>query len=122
MPTPAAELPAILLTHGGSVRVRGADRDREIPIEDFFVSYFTTTLEPGELLTEVRLRRWPDGTGACFLEESRRYGDFAVVGVAALIRLDANGRCAEVAVTLFGVGDAPYPVAQAAALLVGQNA
>lgn len=117
---PAAELPALLLTYGGSVVAHGSDGDREIPAEDFFVSYFTTALEPGELLTEVRLRRWPEGTGCCFLEESRRYGDYAVVGVSALMHLDADGRCDEVAVTLFGVGEAPYPVAQAASLLVGQ--
>ncbi len=118
---PAAELPALLLTHGGSVVVHSANGERDVPAEDFFVTYFTTVLEPGELLTEVRLRRWPAGTGWCFLEESRRYGDYAVVGVAALMRLDAEGRCAEVAVTLFGVGDAPYPVTQATALLVGQT-
>ncbi len=88
---PAAELPALLLTHGGSVVVHGADGEREISANDFFVSYFTTALEPGELLTEVRLRRWPEGTGWCFLEESRRYGDYAVVGVAALMRLDTDG-------------------------------
>ncbi len=117
---PAAELPALLLTHGGSVIVKHVGGEREIPAENFFVSYFTTVLEPGELLTEVRLRRWPEGTGWCFLEESRRYGDYAVVGVAALMRLDANGQCAEVAVTLFGVGEVPYVVASAPALLVGQ--
>ncbi|ETW98890.1 MAG: hypothetical protein ETSY1_16990 [Candidatus Entotheonella factor] len=117
---PAAELPALLLTYGGSVIARGAGGDQEIPAEDFFVSYFTTALEPGELLTEVRLRRWPEGTGWCFLEESRRYGDYAVAGVAALMHVNASGRCDEVAVTVFGVGDVPYPVGQAASLLVGQ--
>lgn len=116
---PAAELPALLLTHGGSVVVHGADGDREIPAEDFFVSYFTTVLAPGELLTEVRLRRWPEGTGWCFLEESRRHGDYAVVGVATLLCLNADGQCTEVAVTLFGVGETPHRVAQAAPLLVG---
>ncbi len=118
---PAAELPALLLTHGGSVVVHGANGDREIPAEAFFVTFLTTALEPGELLTEVRLNRWPPGTGWCFLEESRRYGDYAVVGVAALMHLDADGSCAQVAVTLFGVGDAPYVVAEAATLLVGHT-
>lgn len=117
---PAAELPALLLTYGGSVLVQGANGAREIPAADFFVTFLTTALEPGELLTEVRLRRWPTGTGWCFLEESRRYGDFAVAGVAALVHLDADGRCTQAAVTLFGVGDAPYPVAEATGLLVGQ--
>ncbi len=118
---PAAELPAVLLTHGGSVVVQGANGDREIPAADFFVTLWSTALEPGELLTEVRLRRWPAGTGWCFLEESRRYGDYAVVGVAALLHVGADGRCAQAAVTLFGVGDVPYAVSEAPALLVGQT-
>lgn len=118
---PAAELPALLLTHGGSVVVQGVHGSREIPAEEFFVTILTTTLEPGELLTEVRLRRWPAGTGWCFLEESRRYGDYAVVGVAALLHLHADGGCAQVAVTLFGVGDTPYVVAEAPTLLVGHR-
>jgi CO/xanthine dehydrogenase FAD-binding subunit len=65
----------LLLTHGGNVQIHGANGGREIPAEAFFVTFLITIPEPEELLTEVRLRRWPAGTGRCFLEESRRYGD-----------------------------------------------
>jgi carbon-monoxide dehydrogenase medium subunit len=117
---PAAELPAVLLAYGGSVVVQGPQQAREIAAEELFLTYFTTALEANEILTAVRCPRWPQGTGWCFLEESRRHGDFAMVGVAALVTLDAAHRCTRVAVVLTGVGGVPYKVAEAAAILLGQ--
>jgi CO/xanthine dehydrogenase FAD-binding subunit len=116
---PAAELPAVLLAYGGSVTVQGPQGTREIPAAELFLTYFTTTLAPTEILTEVRFPQWSQGTGWCFLEESRRHGDFAMVGVAVLLTLDTARRCTRVAVTLTGVGGMPYQVTEATDLLVG---
>ena len=116
---PAAELPAVLLAHGGSVQVQGPRGTRQIGADDLFRTYLTTALEPDEILTEVYFPRWPAGTGWCFMEESRRHGDFAMVGVAVLLTLDAAQRCTQVAVALCGVGDRPHKVAAAPALLLG---
>lgn len=116
---PAAELPAVLLAYGGSVTVQGPHGTREIPAAELFLTYFTTTLAPEEILTEVRFPQWPQGTGWCFLEESRRHGDFAMVGVAVLLTLDTARRCTRVAVVLTGVGGVPHQVTQATDILVG---
>jgi aerobic carbon-monoxide dehydrogenase medium subunit len=115
----AAELPALLRTYGGSVIVQGSSGRRQIPAEAFFVTYLTTALEPSDMIVEVQFSQWPAGTGWCFLEESRRHGDFAVAGVTALLTLDANGLCSQVAVTLFGVGGVPIRIEAASDLLVG---
>jgi CO/xanthine dehydrogenase FAD-binding subunit len=117
---PAAELPAVLLAFGGHVRVHGPQGTRQISAEAFFLTYFTTTLEANEILTEVHFPRWPRGTGWCFMEESRRHGDFAMVGVAVLLALDAERRCSRVGVVLTGVGGAPYQVTEASTILLGQ--
>lgn len=117
---PAAELPAVLLAYGGSVQVQGAQGTRQIAAADLFVTYFTTLLEPDEVLTQVHFPRWPEGTGWCFMEESRRHGDFAMVGVATLLTMDSARRCTRVAVALTGVGGTPYAVHEAASLMVGQ--
>lgn len=117
---PAAELPAILLAYGGSVMAQGVAGRREVTADELFLTYFTTTLEHDEILTEIRLPRWPQRTGWCFLEESRRHGDFAMLGVAALVTLDARASCTQAAVTITGVGGAPFHVPQAASILVGQ--
>jgi carbon-monoxide dehydrogenase medium subunit len=117
---PAAELPAVLLAYGGSALIQGPQGTRQVAAEELFLTYFTTALAPNEILTEVRFPRWPQGTGWCFMEESRRHGDFAMVGIAVLLTLDATHRCSRVAVVLTGVGGVPYNVAAAAAILVGQ--
>jgi len=117
---PAAELPAVLLAYGGSVIVQGPQDTRQVAAEELFLTYFTTALAPDEILTEVRFPRWPQGTGWCFMEESRRHGDFAMVGVAALLTLDAERRCTRVAVALTGVGGVPYNIVEAPAILIGQ--
>jgi carbon-monoxide dehydrogenase medium subunit len=116
---PAAELPAVLLAYGGSVHLQGPQGTRQVSAEDLFLTYFTTTLEPDEILTEVHFPRWPQGTGWCFLEVSRCHGDFAMVGVATLLTLDTERRCTRVAVTLTGVGGAAHQVAEASAILLG---
>ena len=113
---PAAELPAVLVAHGGSVQIQGPRGTRQITATDFFRAYLTTALEPDEILTEVRLPRPPAGTGWCFMEESRRHGDFAMVGVAVLLTLDTARQCTHVAVVLCGVDAVRLrDVAQAAA-------
>ncbi len=116
---PAAELPAVVAALGGRLVVRGPGGERQLAPEEFFVSYLTTTLEPGELLVEVRLPVAPPSTGTAFVEVSRRHGDFALVGVAASVTLDEAGACVGAAVALTGVGPTPVVAAEAAAVLVG---
>src|SRR6266446_542047 len=118
---PAAELPAVLLAHGGSVQVKGPRGTRQIAAIDLFRAYLTTALEPDEILTEVRFPRYPAGTGWCFMEESRRHGDFAIVRVDVLLTLDTARQCTHVAVVLCGVGGVPHKVAAAPALLLGHT-
>ncbi len=77
---PTAELPVCALALGAQLVVAGPGGRRTIPADEFFVSVFTTALEPGELLVEAR---FPVVDGACAFEEhAHRHGDFAVVCVA----------------------------------------
>jgi aerobic carbon-monoxide dehydrogenase medium subunit len=92
---PTAELPVCAVALRAELVVAGLGGRRTIPAEEFFVSVFTTALEPGELLVEVRLPS-PNG-GWAFEEHAHRHGDFAVVCVAV-----AGGR-----VALGGVGPTP---------------
>jgi carbon-monoxide dehydrogenase medium subunit len=77
---PTAELPVCALALGAELVVAGTGGRRTIPADEFFVSVFTTALEPGELLVEVR---FPPASGPwAFEEHAHRHGDFAVVCVA----------------------------------------
>ena len=111
---PAAELPAVVAALDGELVVRGAAGERVLRSEQFFLRYLTTAVEPAELLVAVRLPATPAGTGSAFVEVSRRHGDFALVGVAATVTLDAAGVCTASRLALTGVG--PTPVLAQAAL------
>jgi carbon-monoxide dehydrogenase medium subunit len=117
---PAAELPAVMLALNAQLTVQSRTGSRSIPANDFFVGLFTTALQPGELLTAIEIPNAVERTGYAFQEISRRHGDFALVGVAATVMLDANGRCADVRIALLSVGDRPMLAVQAAAMLKGQ--
>jgi CO/xanthine dehydrogenase FAD-binding subunit len=82
---PAAELPAVLVALGGSVRAVGPRGAREIAADELFEFHFTTTLADDELLTEVRFPVPESGSGHAFLEVSRRHGDYALAGAACLV-------------------------------------
>jgi CO/xanthine dehydrogenase FAD-binding subunit len=116
---PAAELGAVVAALDGELVLRSARGERVLGPERFFRAYLTTAAEPDELLVEVRLPVVPARTGSAFLEVSRRHGDFALVGVAATVTLDAAGVCAGAAIALTGVGPTPVVDRDAARGLVG---
>ena len=94
---PASELPAIAVALRARFRVQAATGQRWIEAPDFFVGALTTDLQPDEMLVEVELPLPKPRTGACFMEIARRRGDFAIVGVAAMLTLDEQDRCAYIA-------------------------
>jgi CO/xanthine dehydrogenase FAD-binding subunit len=116
---PASEMPAIVVTLAGRLRAQSAKGERWIAASDFFVGALATALEPDEMLTDVELPVAPPRSGACFVELSRRRGDFAIIGVACTIRLDEEGRCAEARIGLCNAGDGPVFAAAASESLVG---
>lgn len=118
---PAAELPAVMLALGATVVARRARDERRIPIADFFTGLFTTVLEPGEIVVEIDIPAMAPRTGTAFEEIARRHGDFALVGVAATVTLDANGACADARVALLSVGERPVLARQGAQSLIGRS-
>ena len=117
---PAAELPAVSLALNARFRVRSQSSERWIPADEFFIGFFTTALEPEELLVEVSLPPMPPRSGWSFQEIARRHGDYALVGVATVVTLDDQGRCQEARMVFLSVGDGPVEAHQAAEILKGQ--
>ncbi len=118
---PSAELPAVALALDARFRARSATGERTIVVADFFKGMLETALEPGELLVEIALPPLRPRTGTAFLEVARRHGDYALVGVAALVTLDATGRCQAARMALLSVGDGPVLAVEAGKTLVGQQ-
>jgi carbon-monoxide dehydrogenase medium subunit len=117
---PASELPAVLLALEARVRAQSARGERWIAAREFFRGVFTTALRPDELLAEVELPALPPRAGTCFMEVARRRGDYAMMGVAAVVALGADGRCTRARLAYCNAGDTPVD-ADAARALVGSR-
>lgn len=118
---PASELPAIVLALGGRMHAQSADGERWIAARDFFAGALTTALRPDEMLVEIELPDLPSGSGTCFMEVSRRRGDFALMGVAAIVALGPGGVCTDARLAYCGAGDGPVSAAEAAGALIGSR-
>lgn len=104
---PAAEIPLVLATLGGSVVYRTAEGEARINAADFFVGPMMTALPPDAVLTAVCFPVWSTPVGVGFHEISARRSDFAYVSAAAQASFDSSGVC--IACTLGLGGAAPVP-------------
>ncbi len=118
---PASELPALLVCLDGAAVARRIGSERVIPAGELFVAPLTTSLQPNELITEVRFTLPQPEAGWGFAEVTRRHGDFALVGAAALLWCAPGGRVAGARLVFFGVGPTAVRGAAAEALLTGQE-
>jgi carbon-monoxide dehydrogenase medium subunit len=117
---PAAELPVIMLALGARMKLRNADAERWVDVQDFFLGMFSTALAPEEMLAEIELPLPPAGAGWAFLEVAPRAGDYALMGVATAVTLDETGRCKNAKLVYLNAGDGPVDAREAAQGLAGQ--
>jgi carbon-monoxide dehydrogenase medium subunit len=113
---PSAEYPTVLTALEGEVVVRGPRGPRTLRPGQLFETYLTTTLAPDEILAEVRLPATPAGAGYAFEEFARRHGDFAIVGIAAVIVRDGQ-RCRMARLATAGAGPVPVRLRAAEEIL-----
>lgn len=118
---PASELPALLVCLDGSVVARSRRGTRTIAASEFFQGPLTTALAADELVTETRWTLPPAHAGWGFREMARRQGDFALVGVAAVVTI-ARGVVADARVAIFGAAPTPLRARETERALTGQAA
>lgn len=113
-----AELCVALLALGGRVRVRRSTGERWIESEDLFAGYLTTSLDPGEVVIEIRFPIIPKGVWWGFSELKLRACDFPIVVAAAVVTME-GGTCVEARIAVGGLDATPVRVETAEAELVG---
>jgi len=116
---PASELPALTVAMEGRMRLKSSAGEREVAASGFFQGLLTTDIQVDEMLVEIAFPVPAPRTGTCFMEVARRRGDFALAGVAAIVTLDGEGRCAKARLALCGVGETPVDASDALSGLVG---
>jgi carbon-monoxide dehydrogenase medium subunit len=118
---PTADLPPAMLAAGASVVAVGPNGSRTIPCGELFQSFFQTNLEPNEILREIHVPVPPAGSGSAYLKLSRRHGDFAIVGAAAMLTMGPDGTCKSASVVLGGVGPVPHRAVEVEKALMGKK-
>ncbi len=117
---PAGDLPAVSLALDATLEVTGASGTRSVPATEFFVDYLTTALQPGEVLTAVRVPK-REGWASHYEKFNRVAQAWALVGVAAMVRRD-NGSIAEARVALANMAPTPVRAAAVESALTGAAA
>jgi carbon-monoxide dehydrogenase medium subunit len=118
---PAGDLPAVVLALEATLVAQGPGGEREIPAADFFVDYLTTSLQPDEILTAIRIPKLGAGWGYRYEKFHRTAQSWATVGVAALARRD-NGSVAEARIGLTNMGTVPVRARAAEDAVAGAEA
>lgn len=116
---PEGDWASVMLACDASVVTTSTAGQRVVPITDFLVDMFTTTLRPDELLTEVRIPKAEGRAGGAYLKLERKVGDYATVAVAVRLELDPAGRISRAGVALTSVAPRNTKATEAEQLLVG---
>jgi carbon-monoxide dehydrogenase medium subunit len=118
---PASDWPAVLLAVKATIVCRSSTGERTIAARDFFLDTFTTAIKPTEVLTEIRIARRARGSGGAYAKLERKVGDFATVGVAAIVRLTPDGTIGSSGIGITGVAATPFAATDAEKVLDGQK-
>ena len=118
---PAGDLPTVSLVLGAQMVLAGPNGRRTVAASDFFVDYFTTALEPDEILVSVRIPKLGAGWGYDYQKFHRTAQAWAIVGVAAAVRRE-NGTIAEARVGLTNMAASPGRAANTESALAGAAA
>jgi carbon-monoxide dehydrogenase medium subunit len=118
---PGADYPTVVKALGATITAAGRSGTREIAADEFFTGLFTTALEPGELVTSVRVPAGGAGTGAAYAKHKHPASGYAVAAVAAVVTTDGD-TVTRARIVVGGVTGMPVDAAAAASALEGSAA
>jgi carbon-monoxide dehydrogenase medium subunit len=117
---PQGDWGSVMLAIGADVEAQSSGGTRTIPIEELFAGPFTTSLQPNELITELRVRDPGPKAAGAYLKLERKVGDFATVGAAVHVSFE-NGTVGRAGIALTGVGPANLKATAAEEALAGRE-
>lgn len=118
---PAADQPATMIALGAELVCEGPKGRRTVKADDWFQGLMATALREDELLVELRIPALPSGTGAAYMKFPHPASRFAVVGVAAVVTLDREGKCTRAGVAVTGAGTKAVRAKGVEAALAGKK-
>lgn len=118
---PSADWPAVLLALGASIEVQGPDGERSIAANEFFLGFFMTALDEGEIVTSIHIPKLAEGQQTAYRKFMQPASRFAIVGCGASVTVD-DGQITDAKVAFTGVSDAAFLDEGVADALIGQPA
>ena len=119
---PAQDPPPMLIALGGQAVIASRAGQRRVALDEFFVDYFETALQPGEVLVAVELPPLPGGTRVTYKKFlPRTQDDYATVSVAAALRMGPDSTCEEVRLALGAAATTPVRARQVETAPRGQR-
>jgi len=118
---PAADLPIMLTALNASFTLTSSSAERQVPVDDFFVDFFTTALDDHEILREIRIPLSGPRAGTGYAKLPHPASGYVVVSAAAALSVNGSGACESVRVAIGGAGGVPHRATATEAALQGQN-
>jgi carbon-monoxide dehydrogenase medium subunit len=117
---PGNDHPALMLALEAAFVLRGARGERVTPADGYFMGLYATGIEPGEIMTQIRIPIPAAGTGWCYAKLKRKTGDFAAAAAAVLLRMKGGGTVDDARIALTNVGPTPLKARAAEDYLRGK--
>src|SRR5262245_39606515 len=115
---PGNDMPAVMLCLGATYQLVGKRGERRIAARDFYEGAYMTALEPGEIVTAVRIPVPPAGHGAAYEKLKRKVGDYATAAAAVILAM-SGGRVATCSIALTNLAETPLWAEEAAKAVAG---
>jgi carbon-monoxide dehydrogenase medium subunit len=118
---PGNDMPAVMLCLGATYHVTGKGGEHRIPAREFYHGAYFTALEPGEILTAVRIPMPAAGHGYAYQKLKRKIGDYATAAAAVVLTMKGGGEVGSVSIGLTNVAETPLWAEEAAKILLGSR-
>jgi aerobic carbon-monoxide dehydrogenase medium subunit len=117
---PGNDMPAVMMCLDARYHLVGKARERQVPARDFYQGSYLTALEPGEVMTAVRIPKPAEGHGWAYEKLKRKIGDYATAAAAVILVISA-GTVVRCSIGLTNVAETPLWAQEAASILTGST-
>jgi len=117
----ANDHPAVMFALGAEIEITGKEGKRTVSIDDFFYGFYTTAVQHGEVLTEIKIPAATGNYGSAYHKAERKVGDYATAGVAAMVQIGDDGKCAKAGIGLTNVNSIPMRASRSEEVLIGSD-
>lgn len=118
---PGNDMPAVMLALDASYQVAGKNGERSIKARDFYQGAYFTALEPGEIVTAIRIPTPPPMHGYAYEKLKRKVGDYATAAAAVVLTMTRSSTVSTCSIGLTNVAETALFAEEASKILIGST-